>query len=56
MFNCRGISKNELDEYETEYKLARELDRKIDEATHVPIERCAGFPVTGNLFDQNSHC
>lgn len=49
MFNCRGIAKNELEEYEAEYKLARELDKKIEEETHVPIERCAGFAVTGNF-------
>lgn len=43
MFNCRGISKNELEEYEAEYtQLARELDKKIDEETHTPIARCAG--------------
>lgn len=51
-WNCRGLSKNELDEYEAEYKLVRELDRNIDEQAHDPIERCAGFAVTGNLNDE----
>lgn len=48
-FTCHAIPQDEQDAYEAKNKLVRILDRDMDEATHLPIERCLGVVVTGNV-------
>lgn len=47
--SCRGIAKEELDTYDAENILERMLDENLDEATHLPIERCHGVAITGKF-------
>lgn len=48
-FACIGLDKEEADAYVSENTLVRILDKNTDEKTHLPIERCYGKVVTGEL-------
>lgn len=44
--SCKGISKGDLDAYDAENILEYVLDKDLDEANHIPLERCRGVAIT----------
>lgn len=48
--SCKGISKGDLDAYDAENILEYVLDKDLDEANHIPLERCRGVAITGEIL------
>lgn len=49
-FTCRGINAEDAEAYAAENVLVRKLDKQLDEADHLPIERCYGIAITGKVY------